>query len=341
MKRSDFLKSSAGIIVGTTALTSFTPPNAITQSRIRTYPKALRRGDLIGITAPAGSIWNKSHIEKIENILSDQGFKTKVGKTCYQQDGYLAGSDDMRAAELMEFFEDKAIKGIVTMRGGWGCQRILDDLDYETIRNNPKVIIGFSDITSLVNAIFKHTGLVTYHGPCGYSSWGNFTMDCVTKALVIGEPFTLKNPPEYKEEPKTWVPGAAQGQLVGGNLTVLSALVGTKHEPTWAGKILFLEEIGEEPYRVDRMLWQLKQANAFTAINGLVLGSFKNCQPEEPHKSFSLDEVLNQHFGNAIFPAYQGAAFGHIGPKYTLPIGVNAEMDADKFTIRTLERSVG
>jgi muramoyltetrapeptide carboxypeptidase len=340
MKRSDFLKSSAGLIVGTTALTSFTPPNASTQNLLTTYPKALRRGDLIGITAPAGSIWNKSHIEKIENILSDQGFKTKVGKTCYEQDGYLAGSDEMRAAELMDFFEDKAIKGIVTMRGGWGCQRILDDLDYDIIHKNPKVVIGFSDITSLVNAIFKHTGIVAYHGPCGYSSWGNFTMDCVTKALVIGEPFTLKNPPEYKEEQKTWVGGKAQGHLIGGNLTVLSALVGTKHEPLWARGILFLEEIGEEPYRVDRMLWQLKQAKVFKAINGLVLGSFKNCQPEEPHKSFSLDEVFDQHFGNAKFPVYQGAAFGHIGPKYTLPIGVHAEMDADKFTIRTLERSV-
>ena len=341
MKRSDFLKSSAGIIVGTTALTSFTTPDAATQNRTTIYPKALRRGDLIGITAPAGSIWNKSHIEKIENILQDQGFKTKVGKTCYEQEGYLAGTDEMRTSELMGFFEDKTIKGIVTMRGGWGCQRILDDLNYETIRANPKVVIGFSDITSLVNAIFKHSGVVAYHGPCGYSSWGDFTMNCVKKALVVGEPFTLKNPPEYKEEQKTWITGKAQGHLVGGNLTVLSAMVGTPHEPFWTGSILFLEEIGEEPYRVDRMLWQMKQAGVFKKINGLVLGSFKNCQPEEPHKSFSLEEVFDQHFGQANFPVYQGAAFGHIGPKFTLPIGVNAEMDADQFTIRTLERSVG
>lgn len=340
MKRNDFLKSSAGIIVGTTTLSSFTTPNAATQDRITSSPKALRHGDLIGITAPAGSIWNKSHIEKIENILHDQGFKTKVGKTCYEQEGYLAGNDEMRANELMEFFEDKTIKGIVTMRGGWGCQRILDDLNYDTIRTNPKVIIGFSDITALVNAIYKHAGLVAYHGPCGYSSWGDFTMDCVKKALVIGVPFTLKNPEEYKEETKTWVSGKAQGPLIGGNLTVLTALIGTAHEPTWSNNILFLEEIGEEPYRVDRMLWQMKQAGVFTKVNGLVLGSFKNCQAEEPHKSFSLDDVFRQHFGEVDFPVYQGAAFGHIAPKFTLPIGVNAEIDADKFTIRTLERSV-
>ncbi|MFT5819619.1 MAG: muramoyltetrapeptide carboxypeptidase [Crocinitomix sp.] len=341
MKRSDFIKTTAGVIVGTTALTSFTTPNQATNGLVKIFPKALRRGDLIGITAPAGSIWNKSHIEKVENILHEQGFKTKVGKTCYEQEGYLAGSDELRAAELMGFFEDKAIKGIVTMRGGWGCQRILDMLNYDTIHTNPKVIIGFSDITSLVNAIYRHAGLVTFHGPCGYSSWGDFTMDCVKKALVIGEPFTLKNPTEYKEETKTWVSGKAQGTLIGGNLTVFTSLIGTPHEPVWVGSILFLEEIGEEPYRVDRMLWQMKQARVFKGVKGLVLGSFKNCQAEEPHKSFSLDDVFKQHFGDAKFPVYQGAAFGHIIPKFTLPIGVEAEMDADKFTIRTLERSVG
>jgi muramoyltetrapeptide carboxypeptidase len=263
-----------------------------------------------------------------------------VGKTCYGQDGYLAESDEVRATELMEFFENDAVKAIVTMRGGWGCQRILDALDYKKIRANPKVIIGFSDITSLVNAIYKHTGLITYHGPCGYSSWGDFTMKCVKKALVVGEPFTLKNPAEYEEETKTWVSGKAQGPLIGGNLTVLTALIGTKHEPNWTGAILFLEEIGEEPYRVDRMLWQMRQAGAFELLAGLVFGSFKNCQPEEPHRSFSLHEVSAQHFTHAKFPIYQGAAFGHIAPKFTLPVGVSAEIDADQFTIRMLERSV-
>lgn len=339
MKRSEFLKKSAGIVAGAAALSAFTTPDSEQSSPPKIVPKALVPGDLIGITAPSGSIWNKSHIDKIETILHEQGFKTKLGPTLYEQDGYLAGNDEMRAHELMEFYEDKSIKAIVTMRGGWGCARILDMLDYHVIRNNPKILIGFSDITSLVNAVYTRAGVVTYHGPCGYSSWGDFTMKCVKHALVSGKPFTLKNPENFQDDLKTWVGGKAKGELIGGNLTVVVSMIGTHYEPQWENKILFLEEIGEEPYRVDRMLWHMKQAGVFEKINGLVIGSFKNCQPEEPHKSFSLEEVFEQHFANASFPVYQGAAFGHITPKFTLPIGVLAEMDADAFSITTIERS--
>ena len=340
MKRSEFIKSSAGLIAGSALLTSFSDGKSGYQDRTKIYPKALAKGDTIGITAPSGSIWNKWHIEKIEGILKAQGFKTRFGQTCYEQDGYLAGSDELRAAELMAFYEDKAVKGIVTMRGGWGCARILDRLDYETIRQNPKIIIGFSDITSLINAIYERAKVITYHGPCGYSSWGDFTMKHVKNILASGTPYTLRNPSDFRDDLKTWVSGKAQGVLIGGNLTVVVSMIGTAYEPYWPGKILFLEEIGEEPYRVDRMLWQMRQAGVFNEINGLVLGSFKNCEPEEPEKSFSLDEVFQQHFSNATFPVYQGAAFGHITPKFTLPIGVSAEIDANEFTIRTLERSV-
>ena len=340
MKRSEFLKKSAGIVAGAAALSAFTTPDSEQPFPNKVVPKALVPGDLVGITAPSGSIWNKSHIDKIETILHEQGFKTKLGATLYEQDGYLAGNDEMRAKELMEFYEDKSVKAIVTMRGGWGCARILDMLDYTIIRNNPKILIGFSDITSLVNAVYSRSGVITYHGPCGYSSWGDFTMTCVKKALISGKPFTLKNPGNYNTDLKTWVSGKAKGELIGGNLTVVVSMIGTNYEPQWENKILFLEEIGEEPYRVDRMLWQMKQAGVFDKINGLVIGSFKDCQPEEPHKSFSLEEVFEQHFAKARFPVYQGAAFGHITPKFTLPIGVLAEMDADTFSITTIERSV-
>ena len=340
MKRSDFIKSSAGIVAGGMALSAFISNETGLDNRGKIIPKALVKGDLIGITAPAGSIWNKSHIDKVEAILREQGFKTKLGKTLYEQDGYLAGNDTMRATELMELYTDKTIKGIVTMRGGWGCTRILDQLDFEVIRENPKIIIGFSDITSLINAIYTRSKVVTYHGPCGYSSWGDFTMSYVKLALAGGGPYTMKNPSHHNSDLKTWVSGKAQGELVGGNLTVVVSMVGGEYEPSWENKILLLEEIGEEPYRVDRMLWQLKHAGVFNQIKGLVIGSFKNCGPEEPQKSFTLDEVFQQHFSEAKFPIYQGAAFGHITPKFTLPIGLMAEMDADEFTITTLERSV-
>ncbi len=327
-------------MAGGLALTSFSNTQSEADNREKIVPKALMPGDLIAITAPAGAIWNKAHIEKIETLLHEQGFKTILGKTVYEQDGYLAGNDDLRASELMDFFKNKVVKGIVTMRGGWGCARILDRLDYAVIRANPKIIIGFSDITSLINAIYVRAKLVTYHGPCGYSSWGDFTLSHVKKSLAMGKPYLMKNPTDHLQELKTWVSGKAQGELVGGNLTVVVSMMGTSYAPQWQGKILFLEEIGEEPYRVDRLLWQLKQGGVFEQIEGLVLGSFTDCEPEEPEKSFTLEQVFAQHFAKAPFAVYQGAAFGHIAPKFTLPIGVKVEMDADEFTIKTLERCV-
>jgi muramoyltetrapeptide carboxypeptidase len=336
MQRRKFIKNTAGLAVGAYALSSF-------QDEIETplkKPMGLIKGDLIGITAPAGSIWNKAHITKIEGILKGLGFRTKVGETNYLQEGFLAGSDQVRADELMKMFKDKSIKGILTMRGGWGCARLLDLLDYKVIGANPKVLMGFSDITSLVNAIYTKTGLVTYHGPCGYSSWGDFSKDQVINCLVKGQPFTMKNPSDNLEDLKTWSSGKAKGRLIGGNLTVISSMIGTSFEPNWNNKILFLEEIKEEPYRVDRMLWQLKQTDVFQKIAGLVIGSFRKCDPEEPEQSFSLDEIFEQHFKNLPYPVYQGASIGHIAPKFTLPIGVMAEMNADNFTITTLEKSV-
>ncbi len=338
MDRKKFLRTSTALLAGGAALTGF--QSGETSSKPKIVPKALVKGDLIGITAPAGAIWNKAHLDKIEKTLIDLGFRVQFGETVYGQEGYLAGTDAERAAELMAFFNDSSVKAILTMRGGWGCQRMLDLLDFDAIKNNPKVIMGFSDITSLVNVIYDKTGLIAYHGPCGYSSWGDFTVNCVKKAVVYGQPFSMKNPGNFKDDLKTWVSGKATGDLLGGNLTVLAALVGTRYAPNWQGKILFLEEIGEEPYRVDRMLWQLKQADVFNKINGLVIGSFKNCQPEEPQKSFSLDAVFEQHFAKLKIPVYQGAAIGHIAPKFTIPIGTYAQIDADAQTIQTLERSV-
>ena len=335
MKRRSFIKSSAALAAGTALLSSFQKND---QSVIK--PKGLQKGDLIGITAPAGCIWNKWHVDKIEGILGDLGFRTKVGATVYKQEGYLAGTDKMRADELMEMFEDNSIRAILTMRGGWGCARILDLLDFERIQKHPKVLMGFSDITSLINALYAKTGLVTYHGPCGYSSWGDFTTSHVINAVVKGIPFEMSNPSDNVEHLNTLSSGKAQGILVGGNLTVICSMIGTPYLADWSDKILFLEEIKEEPYRVDRMLWQLKQAGVFDQINGLVLGSFRKCEPEEPEKSFDLQEVFRQHFSTATFPVYQGASFGHIAPKFTLPIGIRAEMDADKFVLRTLEKSI-
>lgn len=337
MKRRKFIKNASLLTVGVTTLSSFTINES---SKNKIIPKALRKGDTIALTAPAGAIFNKSHISKIEKRLAQLGFKTVRGETLKQQVGYLAGSDDARTQELHEFFKDKSVNAILAMRGGWGCARILDGLNYNLIKENPKIIMGYSDITSLLIAITNKTGLVTYHGPVGYSSWKEFSTKQVFNTLVNGLTHTMTNPNGYKEGLKTLTSGSASGELVGGNLTVLVSMVGTDYEPNWTNKILFIEETGEEPYRIDRMLWQLKQANVFDEINGVVIGAFTKCNPDEPEKSFSLDEVLDQHFKEARFPVYKGATIGHIVPKFTMPIGLNASMDADKFSITLLEQAV-
>lgn len=327
------------LTLGSVSLSSFSSNSELDQ-QLTIKPKALKKGDIIALTAPAGAVFNQSHIQKIENRLAELGFKTVKGETLYKTEGYLAGSDQFRTNELHNFFKDKNVKAILAMRGGWGCGRILDLLDYDLIKSNPKIIMGYSDITSLLIAITNQTGLITFHGPVGYSSWKTFSTNQVFNTLVNGIESKLENPLDYLTDLATLTKGTTSGQLIGGNLTVLASMIGTNHESIWKGKILFLEETGEEPYRIDRLLWQLKQANVFKQINGLVLGAFTKCEAEEPEKSFSLAEVLNQHFKNTTFPVYKGATIGHIIPKFTMPIGLNVKLDADNFSITLLESAV-
>lgn len=336
MKRRQFIQKSGLLAVGSITLTSF----KFESHPIRIFPKKLKKGDVIALTAPAGAIFNSSKILKIKAKLNGLGFKVVLGETLYKQEGFLAGNDEFRTNELEQFFSDKSIKAIIAMRGGWGCARILDRLDYDLIKRNPKVLMGYSDITSLLVSIQEKTGLITYHGPVGYSSWKEFSTLNVFKTVMNGRPQVLKNPSTYLTDLETISKGKARGQLIGGNLTVMTSMLGTKHEPSWQGKILFLEETGEEPYRVDRMLWQLKQADVFNQINGLVIGAFTKCTPDVPSESFSLAEVFSQHFGNVNFPVFKGAVIGHIIPKFTLPIGVFVEINSELFTIETLEDSV-
>ena len=337
MQRRTFIKNTSLLTISTAGLTSFANAETIPKGKI---PAALRKGDLIALTAPAGAIFNEEHIEKIENKLMELDFKTIKGETLYQKEGYLAGTDEFRTKELHQFFEDKNVKAIIAMRGGWGCGRILDKLDYKLIKRNPKILMGYSDITSLLIAITNKTGLVTFHGPVGYSTWEEFSTGQVIKTLVKGEKFKLTNPPDNLEDLETLTSGKAHGKLIGGNLTVVTSMIGTNHEPNWKNKILFLEEIGEEPYRIDRMLWQLKQAGVFNSINGLILGAFTKCEAEYLDESFSLADILKQYFNNTTFPVYKGAVIGHITQKFTLPIGLDVAMDADDFSIDLLRSAV-
>ena len=333
MERRQFIFKSSLLTTGFLGLSAFSLP----KSTVKKKAKALKFGDTIALTAPAGAIFSPTYIDKIVNKLTSFGFKTKLGKTLTEQQGYLAGADELRADELNGFFEDQSIKAIFTLRGGWGCGRILHLLNYEIIQQNPKIIMGFSDITSLLIAITKNTGLITFHGPMGYSSWNDFSTQQVYSTVVEGKRTKFINAPAEKENLQTLTPGMAKGEILAGNLTVLVSLLGTPFEPDWSDKILCLEEIGEEPYRIDRMLWQLKSAGVFNKVSGFVLGSFRKCEPEFPEESFSLAEVIDQYFKNKKVPAFKGASFGHTKNKFNLPIGAIAVMNANTFKFELTE----
>jgi muramoyltetrapeptide carboxypeptidase len=330
------IMAAAGFLFPTNALATAFPAKAD-----KLKPAALKAGDTIAITSPAGAVWDAAQVETFSNILKGFGFKVVLGKTLSEKYGYFAGTDELRAKELNTFFSDKNIKGIFCMKGGWGCARLLDKLDFEMIKRNPKVLIGFSDITTLLIAITAKTGLVTFHGPVGNSGWNAWTSAVFKSVVMNTEGLPLFSNPSTEEPFVTVNSGKASGELIGGNLTVIASLMGTMYLPDWKGKILFLEEVKEEPYSIDRLLTQLKLCGVLDAISGLVFGKCAKCLAEEPQKAFTFQEVLSQHLKPLGIPAFYGAMIGHIENKLTVPLGVRAEMDADKGTIQLLETAVG
>jgi muramoyltetrapeptide carboxypeptidase len=303
-------------------------------------PPALKKGDTVAISSPAGAVWDDKQIETFSNILKGFGFKVVLGKTLYEKFGYFSGTDEFRAKELNDFFADKTIKAIFCMKGGWGCARILDKINYEQIKVNPKILIGFSDITTLLVAITNKTGLVTFHGPVGNSGWNDFTKTVFTEVCLKGSVYAFPENPITEEKIVTINKGTATGQLMGGNLTVLSGIVGSSYLPDFKNKILFLEEAKEEPYSIDRMLTQLKLCGVLDSISGFVFGKCAKCLAEEPLKAFTFDEVIRQHIIPLGIPAFYGAMIGHIENKFTIPLGINASINADKGSINLLEMAV-
>lgn len=338
--RRHFLKTTG--LLATASL--FSPNEMLSQNLIsekgKIKPPALKVGDTVAITSPAGAVWDDIQVETFTTILKSLGFNVIHGKTLTEKFGYFAGTDELRANEINELFANKNVKGIFCMKGGWGCARILDKIDYSLIEKNPKVLIGFSDITALLIAITTKTGLITFHGPVGNSGWNDFTKSVFNNVVTISKTYNFPENPASENKPIMINPGKANGELVGGNLTVLSSLIGTGYLPDWKNKILFLEEVKEEPYSIDRMLTQLKLSGALNSISGFVFGKCAKCLAEEPLKSFTFHEVLMQHIQSLGIPAFYGAMIGHIENKLTIPIGIKASMDAEKGTISLHENSV-
>lgn len=301
-------------------------------------PPRLNKGDTIALTAPAGAIFTPEKIDTVEQQLKGLGYAVKRGATLTAKRGYFAGDDQLRADELNSFFKDEAVKLIIAMRGGWGCARLLPLLDFDAMRNHPKILSGFSDVTTLLLAQYVKTGLVGLHGIMGNSSMGDFTMNNFLGIAAEGKTPAYTQPTD--QAITTFGAGTAEGVLLGGNLTVLCSLIGSDYLPDFTGAILFIEETEEEPYSIDRMLTQLKLAGILGQLSGIIFGQCTKCDAEEPDKSLTLLEVLTDHLKPLGIPAFSGSMIGHVKDKFTIPIGIRAKMDASTGSITLLDSAV-
>jgi len=310
-------------------------------------PPRLKSGDTVGLINPAGATFHPDDVVVAAESLAALGLKMKAGEHLLDRRGYLAGTDKARADDINNMFADRDVTAILTLRGGWGCNRLLDLLNYKLIAKNPKILMGYSDITSLLLALNAKTGLVTFHGPVGTSTWNQYSTNFVEKLLFNAEVFSMENPHEtgdnltqVEDRILTIQGGKAKGRLLGGNLSVLAAMVGSEYLPDFKDNILFLEDVGEDIYRIDRMLTQLKLAGILNQISGFVFGKCSDCGPGKGFGSLTLEEVLDDHIKPLEIPAWYGAMIGHLEKKFTIPLGIKTEIDADIGRITLLETAV-
>lgn len=309
-------------------------------------PKRLQNGETVGLITPGSFISDdslQSAIQHVENL----GFKVQLGKHIRAKRGFNAGTDAQRLDDLHAMFMDKNIAGIWCARGGYGCGRILHSIDYQLIKNHAKVLIGYSDITALLVAIYQKTGLTCFHGPVAASEFTDYTVEHLQQIVIQpAAKFVIKpasdnlKKAEVNFQPKTIIAGKATGKLIGGNVSLLASLVGTDFAPDFKNKIVFLEDIDEKPYRIDRMLTQLRQGTNLKDANGIALGIFKDCEADADADSLTLLEMLTDRLGDLNIPVVYGLSFGHIANQITLPIGVEAELNAVDFTLEILEAAV-
>lgn len=336
----------SAVLAGVAPLMTVSP--ARTQSPVPVRPPRLKPGDTVGLIDPAGATFETFDIQLVTEALAALGLKARPGANLMARYGYLGGTDAQRAADVNAHFADSSVNAILAVRGGWGCARMIPHLDYDLIHRNPKVLAGYSDITALHLAIHAKTGLVTFHAPVGVSAWGAFSVDWFRRVAFDGEAVTMKNRVGTEDRLaqrefriQTITPGKARGRLIGGNLTVLSAIVGTPFLPDLAGALLFLEDIDERIYRIDRMLTQLKLAGILGHVAGVVFGHCTDCSPSDGgYGSLTLEEVLRDHLKPLGVPAFSGAMIGHIRDQFTVPIGVEAEIDSSAGSITMLEPAV-
>jgi muramoyltetrapeptide carboxypeptidase len=288
-------------------------------------PPPLRPGDTIGIAAPA-SPFDRKAFEQGVAVLESMGYNVRIPDDLFEKEGYLAGRDEDRASQLMRLFQDDSVRAVFCARGGFGSMRVLPLLDFEALCARPKILLGFSDITALLVAVHGRCNLVTFHGPLVTTlrKASENTRSALINAVGADSPLTVK-----AANPKVLRTGKAFGPVLGGNLTSLCHLMGTPYEPSFEGRLLFLEDRGEAPYRIDRMLTQLKLGHHLQALSGVILGSFEDCG-----KLDDVHQVVKNAFGNTDIPILAGFDIGHSAENLTVPIGVQAELNAEEGTLR-------
>ena len=346
--RRDFLTTAsvaavASMVAQAPRAAGGTPP----APRPTVKPRRLQPGDLVGLVDPASATWEPVDVEIVEESLAALGLRTRRGSHLLDRRGYFAGNDEGRARDINAMFADPEVKAVHPVRGGWGSARLLRMLDFDVIARNPKVLVGYSDITALLLAVHARTGLVTFHGPNGASTWNPFNVDYFKRVLMDGSAVTFENDKDkgdnlaqVENRVQTITPGVARGRLLGGNLTVLTTIIGSGLLPEWDDCILVVEDVNEAPYRVDRMFTQLKLAGILDKAKGVVWGTCSECEPGEGFGSLTLTDVLNDHVKPLGVPAWQGAMIGHVPRQFTLPVGLEVEIDAVAGTIRMLEPAV-
>jgi muramoyltetrapeptide carboxypeptidase len=304
---------------------------------------------MVGLVAPSGAT-NAAFVELRVRNLERFGFRVKVATHILATRGNTAGTVAERVSDLHAMFADPEVNAIWAVRGGSGASQLLPALDYGLIRRHPKIFVGYSDLTALHLAILRYSNLVTFHGPTASAAFSDYAATQLEAVLMnprsettiymsSGNQREAEKSNEFKL--RTLTPGVAEGPLIGGNLSVLSAMIGTPYAPDWKGALLFLEEISEAPYRIDRMLTQLSQSRSFNDAAGIALGVFRrSVSNADGEPSLTLEQALDDHFSKLRVPALYGCSFGHIADNLTLPLGIRARLDTNAQTITLLEPAV-
>ena len=308
-------------------------------------PIALLRGQTVGIISPSAASADRMEYTFAKEAMEAMGLKVKVGSNFKNRFGHLAGTDEERAADFNAMFADPEVKAIICLRGGSGAARILPLIDYEQVKANPKPLLGYSDITALHCALYSQTGLISFHGPNGSGSWNSFHANQFQQLFFDQKLLSFKNEVTKGDDLvakgnriQTLTKGTVEGKILGGNLTVLTALSGTPYYPDFQDAILFIEDVGEDPYRIDRMMSTLKLHGTLGKIKGFVFGQCSDCKPGSGYGAFTVDQIMDQYIIPLGIPAYFGAMIGHISKQFIIPVGARVRLNADQGSITLLEK---